>query len=109
MSQRAESRQFRGVYTQIASGFTTTDVASIANGAQAAVTVTVPGVTIGDGRWHVLSAGSTANFGALGITAHVTAADTVVIYLQNNSGGAIDPASQTYYVVCARLERVLTL
>jgi len=108
MSQRAQARQFRGVYTEIASGNTTTDVASIASGAQAAVTVTVPGVSL-DGRWHVLSVGSTANPGALGISAHVTAADTVVIYLQNNSGGAIDPASQTYYVVCGHIERVLTL
>ena len=108
MSKPAESRQFRGVYTKVAAGFTTTDVTSIANGAQATVTVTVPGVAL-DGTWVVDGIATSADPGALDIGARVTAANTVVVVLQNNSGGAIDPPSLTYRVVAMKLAEHMLL
>lgn len=101
-------RQFRGVYVQVSTGFTTADVTSIAAGAQGTVTVTVPGVAL-DGTWVIDGVSTTADPGALDIGARVTAANTVVVVLQNNSGGAIDPPSLTYRVVAMKLEKSLTL
>lgn len=102
MSQAAQARQFRGVYVQVASGFTTVDVASIANGAQGVVTITVPGVAL-DGSWIIDGISTSADPGALGLSARITAANTVVVTLANTSGGAIDPASMTYRVVAMKV------
>lgn len=102
MSQASQGRAFRGVYTHVAAGFATSDVASIANGAQGTVTITVPGVRL-DGSWVVDGVATSADPGALDIGARVTANDTVVVVLQNNSGGAIDPPSLTYRVVAMKL------
>src|SRR6266850_2532793 len=99
MAQATQARQFRGVYEAVAVGFTTVDVASIANGAQGSVTVTVPGVAV-DGSWVVDGVATSVDPGALGVSARVTAANTVVVLLANASGGAIDPPSATYRVVC---------
>lgn len=101
-------RQFRGVYEQVSTGFATSDVASIAAGAQGLVTVTVPGVTL-DGSWVVDGVSTTADPGALDIGARVSAANTVVVVLQNNSGGAIDPPSLTYRVVAMKLGKHMLL
>lgn len=91
-----------GVYRPIRlSGSTTTDVASIANNAQASFDVTVTGVAL-DGTW-VCRVATSADPGALGISAIVRAANTVRVTLVNNSGGAIDPASLTYTVLAERL------
>lgn len=102
MSKASEARQFRGVYEKVAAGFTTVDVASIAAGAQGTVTITVPGVRL-DGSWVVDGVATSADPGALDIGGRVTANDTVVLVLQNNSGGAIDPPSLTYRVVAMKL------
>lgn len=74
-------------------GSTTTDVASIANGAQAQFNITVAGAELGDYVAAITCSISTA---ALSLTATVTAADTVTAVLQNNTGGAVDLASATY-------------
>jgi hypothetical protein len=76
----------------LVTGATTTDVASIANGAQATVSITVTGARFGDDVQVVCS----ISLGGLGLTAYVSANDTVTVVLQNNSGGAIDLASATY-------------
>lgn len=70
------------------------DAPSIATGAQASTTVAVTGAVLGD---FVLVSAS-GDPGAVSLTARVTAADTVTIYLVNNSGIAVDPASLTYYI-----------
>lgn len=108
MSKAAESRQFRGIYEKVAVGSTTVDVASIANGAQGTVTVTVPGVAL-DGTWVVDGVATSADPGALGVSGRITAANTVVVLLGNNSGGAIDPASMTYRVVAMKIAQHMTL
>lgn len=101
-------RQWRGIYEQASSGFTVVDVASIAAGAQGTVTVTVPGVAT-DGTWVVDGVSTTGNPGAVSMDAYISAANTVLIFLQNNSGGAIDPASMTYRVVCLKLGKQMLL
>lgn len=101
-------RQYRGIYEQVAAGFTTVDVASIANGAQGTVTVTVPGVAT-DGSWVVDGVATSGNPGAVSMDAYISAANTVLIFLQNNSGGAIDPPSLTYRVVCMKLGKHMLL
>jgi len=108
MAKAAEARQFRGVYEKVAVGSAVADVASIANGAQGSVTVTVPGVRL-DGTWVIDGISTSADPGALDLGARVTANDTVVIILQNNSGGAIDPASMTYRVVAMKIAPHMTL
>lgn len=102
MSQPSTGRTFRGVYTHVAAGAATSDVASIAAGSQATVAVTVPGVRL-DGTWVIDGVATSADPGALDIGARVTAVDTVTVILQNNSGGAIDPPSLTYRVVAMKL------
>lgn len=108
MAKSSESRQFRGVYEKVAVGATTVDVASIASGAQGTVTVTVPGVAL-DGTWVVDGVATTVAPGALSMDAYVSAANTVIILLQNNSGGAIDPPSLTYRVVAMKIAQHMTL
>jgi len=75
------------------SGSTTTDVASIANGAQAQFTITIGGAELGD---HVIGITCSISTAALSLTATVTAADTVTAVLQNNTGGAVDLGNATY-------------
>jgi phage head maturation protease len=71
------------------------DFASIAAGALASTTLTVKGVRQGDGvDIHPYSA--TAGIVYYGI---VTANDTVTIYAQNVTAGAVDPASTTFRVI----------
>lgn len=108
MAKPSEGRQFRGVYERVAAGFTTVDVASIAAGAQGTVTVTVPGVAL-DGSWVVDGVATNGNPGAVSMDAYISAANTVIIFLQNNSGGAVDPPSLTYRVVAMKLAQHMLL
>lgn len=79
------------------SGFTasaTWNPASIANGAEAAVDVTVPGAVLGDFAFASFS----LDVADLVLDANVTAANTVTCVLANNTGGAVDLASGTLRV-----------
>jgi hypothetical protein len=79
-------------------GTTTTDVADILDGDQATVSITVTGAEIGD-QVEVVASISLAG---LGLSAYVSAADTVTAVLQNNSGGAINIASATYTAIVTK-------
>lgn len=72
-------------------GSKTWDPGNIINGAQGSTTVTVTGAALGD----TASACFSLDLQALGITAYVSAANTVTVVLQNNTGGAIDLGSGT--------------
>ena len=79
------------------SGFTaetTWNPASIADGDEAALDVTVPGAKLGDFAFATL--GVDIADGQLSAT--VTAADTVTVVLSNSIGGALDLASSTLRV-----------
>lgn len=69
---------------------------TIANGAQATTTVTVPGAAIGD---FVLASHDSILTNALILSAHVSAANTVTVVLANLSGAAPTVASGTLKVL----------
>lgn len=79
-------------------GSITWDPNSIANGAEEAKEVTVTGATLGD----YAIASFSLDVADLVLDAQVTVADTVTCILANNTGGAIDLASGTVYVLVIR-------
>jgi len=80
-------------------GSATYDAPSIAGGGQTSTTVTVTGAAVGD---LVTAVSFGVSTGGLIVTAQVTAANTVTVWLDNNTAGAIDLASTTVKV---RVER----
>lgn len=68
--------------------------ASILDGDEVALEVTVPGATLGDFAFVSFS----LDVADLQLTADVTAADTVTCLLSNNTGGAVDLGSGTVRV-----------
>lgn len=83
-----------GVYPDQLYGSATVNVASIGDGDADAVPITVTGAALGD---FVLVSAATALEAGLSLSGVVTAADTVSARILNNSGGAVDRASDTYY------------
>ncbi len=77
----------------------TRDVASIAAGAEAVETFTVPGVALGD---IVVGFSFGVSLAGLNANAYVSAANTVTIQLGNATAGAIDLASTTVQILVAR-------
>lgn len=86
-------RNARCTGTRLA-GSSTTDVASIAAGAIGTVSIAVPGAELGD---MVEFGFSTPLETGLNPTAFVSKHGTAQVNLHNTTGGAIDPASRTYY------------
>ena len=74
----------------------THDLSSIADGDEEAFTITCTGAALGD---VVLGCSSSLDIIDLGVTAQVTAADTVTVTVLNNTGGALDLSSATFRVV----------
>jgi hypothetical protein len=72
----------------------TWDAASIADGDEVAVDVTVPGAALGDFAMASLS----VDVADLVLSVAVTAANTATAVLANNTGGAVDLASATLRV-----------
>lgn len=72
----------------------TWDAASIADGDEVVTEITATGAVLGD----FVLVSSSIDVADLNLTAAVTAANTVTVQLNNNTGGAIDLASATYYV-----------
>lgn len=83
-------RQFQGLFDVIPFK-ATVDFASTLDGNEDASDITVAGAEVGD---FVLIAPG-ADIADLGLTAQVTAANTVTAQIWNNTGGTINPASQT--------------
>lgn len=67
------------------------DCPSLADGAGTNTTVTVTGAAVGDFAVASLS----ASYLGMIVTAHVTSANTVAVYIQNETGSVQDPASIT--------------
>jgi hypothetical protein len=72
-------------------GSGTVDVASLVDGAGATSTVTVTGAVLGD---YAIAAHG-VDVAGMTVTAYVSAADTVSVRFQNESGGTLDLASTT--------------
>ena len=77
--------------TEALTGSATYDAASLADGAGATTTVTVTGAALGD--FALVSFG--VDLAGVSVTAYVSAANTVSVRLQNESGGVVDLASTT--------------
>jgi hypothetical protein len=81
----------RAVLAGILSGSATWDAASISDGDMESKDITVTGAAIGD--FVLVSMG--VDVVDLGVSAQVTATNTVTVTLLNNTGGAVDLASTT--------------
>lgn len=92
--------QFQGlfshVFTHVASA---QDVTSLVDAAGATLSITVPGVALGD---MVLAFSFGVSLSGMSVTAYVSAADTVQVRVQNESAGTVDLASTTVKLVVAR-------
>lgn len=75
---------------------------SIASGVSTSTTITVTGAVIGDSVTVFPPTGYTGGLQGLRAWADVTAADTVTLYLRNDTGGAIDLASGGWKVRVAK-------
>lgn len=105
MATRAR-RQFQDCFTEILAAKATVDVASLADAVGASQTVTIPGVALGD---VVLAVSHGVSTQGISVTADVTAADTVTVRFQNESGGTLDLASTTLRVIVAKVDQKLFL
>lgn len=83
-------------------GSATWNPGSIANGAEEMKEVTVTGAALGDFAIPSFSLDVTD----LQLTADVTAANTVTALLNNNTGGAIDLASGTIYILVIKRNKL---
>lgn len=77
--------------SNVLNGSTTYDPPSLADGAGATTTVTVSGAALG----HFALASFSLDLQGISVTAYVSAADTVSVRFQNESGGTLDLASGT--------------
>lgn len=99
MGTRSDRAQFQGIFNQIYTYLGTLDVASLADGVGASSTITLPGVALGD---MVLGRSLDVSTAGITVTADVTAADTVIVRFQNESGGTLDLASATLRLLVGR-------
>ena len=84
----------------VLTGSKTHDQASIADGAGASTTVTVTGAALGD---FVTGVSLGVDAAGLTVTGYVSAADTVTVRFQNESGGPVDLASTTLRVLVRKV------
>lgn len=96
---RAGNDQFRGLYSNTFLVRATLDADSLDDGAGDTDTVAVPGVALGD---MVLSASLAVDVAGLIVTAYVSAANTVSIRFQNETGGTVNLAAATLRLVVVR-------
>ena len=94
------NKQFQGMFQEMWKVTAVLDAGSLADGAGESDTVTVPGVVVGD---IVLGQSLGVSASGMTITAYVSAADTVTLRIQNESGGVVDLASTAVKLVVARL------
>jgi hypothetical protein len=81
-------------------GTATLNFASVANGAiSATLNVTVAGAVVGDWVVDCAAEGDIATTDGVELVGKVTAANTVEVFLRNNSGGVFDAANQDVNVL----------
>ena len=97
---RRGNDQFRGMFSDTWVVTATLDSGNLIDQAGANDNVTVPGVALGD---MVLGFSFGVDLAGMTVTAYISAADTVTIRVQNESGGTINLASTTIRLVIARI------
>jgi hypothetical protein len=100
VTSRMGNDQFRGMFSDTWVVTATLDTDNLADAAGVSDTVAVPGVALGD---IVLGFSFGVNLSGMTVTAYVSAANSVVIRVQNESGGAINLASTTIRLVIVRM------
>jgi len=81
------------------------DVASVAINTSAEQTFTIPGLKVGD----YVAVNKPSLTAGLGVTnARVSAANTLALTFTNATGGALDPAAETYTVFWFRPEKTVS-
>ena len=96
---RRGNDQFRGIFSDTWLVTATLDAGSLTDGTGETDTVTVPGVALGD---MVLGVSFAVSEAGMSVTGYVSAANTVSIRVQNESGSTVDLASCKIRVVVAR-------
>ena len=97
---RRGTDQFRGLFSDTFSVVATLNASSLADGVGETNTIAVPGVKLGD---LVLGLSMGVDLAGLSVDPYVSAADTVSIRFQNESGSTVDLASTTVRCVVARM------
>jgi hypothetical protein len=97
---RRGTDQFRGLFSDTWAVRATLDAGSLVDTAGETDDITVPGVALGD---MVLGASFGVDLVGLTVNAYVSAANTVKIRIQNESGSTVDLASATIRFVVARM------
>jgi hypothetical protein len=95
-SIKADMTAIRAPLAGLLTGSATYDAASLADGVGATTTVTVTGAALGD---FVVGVSHGVDLAGITVTGYVSAADTVSVRFQNESGGTLDLASSTLRVV----------
>lgn len=96
---RQGNDQFRGLYSDTWVVTATLNADDLSDGAGDTDTVTVPGVALGD---QVIGASLAVDVAGLIVTAYISAANTVSIRFQNETGGSVNLASSTLRMVIGR-------
>src|ERR1044072_9973676 len=94
-SIRDDLAAIRAPLAGLLTGSATYDAASLADGVGATTTVTVTGAVLGD---FVVGVSHGVDLAGITVTAYVSAANTVSVRFQNESGGTLDLASATLRV-----------
>jgi hypothetical protein len=97
---RRGADQFRGLFNETWLVTATLDADNLIDGAGANDNVAVPGVALGD---IVLGFSFGVSLAGMTVTSYVSAADTVTIRVQNESGGTINLAATTIRMVIVRI------
>lgn len=98
-NSRINAVSWRRVYDGVVAVTATWDPASVASKGSAIDTITVPGLALGD---IVLGVSFSLDLAAILLGAYVSAANTLTVYLTNNTAGAVDLASGTIRAVVAK-------
>ena len=93
------SQQFQGLFKEMWAVTITADVPSIAAGAEALDTFTIPGVAYGD---LVIAGGVTEADDAITKVGIRTDGDLVIVVTNVHASSALDPASRTFKILVAR-------
>ena len=94
------TKQFQGMFSEMWKVTATLDAGSLSDGAGETDTVAVTGVALGD---IVLGASFSVDEVGMTVTGYVSAANTVSLRIQNESGSTVDLASATIKLVVGRL------
>ena len=100
VTSRRGNDSFRGLFSDTWSVSATLNASSLVDGAGETNTISVPGVALGD---IVMNISMGVDVSGLSITPYVSAANTVSIRFQNESGGTLDLASTPVRCVVVRL------